>query len=70
MEAVKTSSSQALQAPQASKRVERTERTEPRSNPETQAQALAAKKAEVQPPPRATVNTRGEIVGQLLNVKA
>jgi hypothetical protein len=70
MEAVKTSSSQVLQATPSSKRVERTERAEQRPNPEAQAQAHGAKKAEVQTPPRASVNTRGETVGQLLNVKA
>jgi hypothetical protein len=64
MQAVKSSPSQAVQ------RTEPAKRTERQTKPDAQTQAATAKKAEEQTPPRATVNTRGEMVGRLLNVSA
>ena len=63
MEAVKSSSTQALQATQAS------QRTEQKSAEQAQATA-ASQKTEAQAPPRPTTNTRGESLGQLLNARA
>ena len=60
MEAVKASSTQALQSAQASQRTEQ----------KTQAQTTASKQTEEQAPPRPTTNTRGESLGQLLNARA
>lgn len=64
MQAAKASPSQPIQAAEAGKRTER--RTQAEAKPD----ALAAKKAEEPTPPRATTNTRGEMIGRLLNVRA
>ena len=64
MEAVKSSPSQAVQRTEAAKRSER------QSKPDAKTETAAAKKTEEQTPPRATVNTRGEMIGRLLNVRA
>lgn len=50
--------------------VDATQRTDRKTKPEAKPEAVAAKKAEEQTPPRATTNTRGEMLGQLLNVRA
>lgn len=68
MEPVKASSTPALQATNASKRT--TTSTDVEAEAKAKREALAAKKPEEQAPPRATINTRGEKVGQLLNVTA
>ena len=62
MEAVKASSTQALQSAQASQRTEQ--------KTQAQAQTTASKQTEEQAPPRPTTNTRGESLGQLLNARA
>ena len=64
MELVKASARQQVQVPQASKQADQHAKTE--AKPDT----AAAKNAEAQTRARATTNTRGEKMGQLVNVKA
>lgn len=64
MEAVKSSPSQAVQRAEAAKRTER------QAKPDAQAEAVAAKKSQVQALQRSTTNTQGQTIGRLLNVRA
>lgn len=57
-------------APKPASKVEATQRTRQQAQSEPQADGTKAKKAAEPSPPRATTNTRGELIGQLLNVKA
>jgi hypothetical protein len=67
MELVKASASKPASAVEAAQRTQRTQRNTPS---EAQPDAAASRKAEAEKALRATTNTRGETLGQLLNVRA